>query len=174
MIDTDTNIILIGMPWSGKSTTGVLLAKALARPFLDTDVVIQSREKRTLQQIIDEDGTDALQALEERYALGLTCRGYVVATGGSIVYSHAAMTHLKRNGWCIYLQLSLAAVAARATCIEYRGLVRAPGQTLEALYAQRVPLYMQYADLTVDCEGLSQDDVLQALLRVTQATPANR
>ena len=165
----DKNIILIGMPWSGKSTTGVLLAKALARPFLDTDVVIQAREGRALQQIIDREGTDALRRLEERYALQLSCKKHVVATGGSIVYSQPAMEHLKRDGFCVYLYLSHASVAARATHIEYRGLVRAPGQSLEELYEERTPLYRRYADVTVDCEGLSQDQALEALLSLVVA-----
>lgn len=162
--DTLPNIVLIGMPWSGKSTTGVLLAKALARPFLDTDVLIQAREGRTLQDIIDSEGAEVLRRKEERHILSLRCRGHVLATGGSVVYSARAMCHLKRHGRCYYLQLSLDAVESRATNIDYRGLVREPGQNLADLYALREPMYRLHADEILDCEGLGQEDVLQLLL----------
>lgn len=157
------NIVLIGMPWSGKSTTGVLLAKTLAMPFVDTDVLIQAREKRTLQEIIDRDGPAALRDIEERNILELQCRGHVVATGGSVVYSEPAMNHLKHCGTCLYLQIPLETVQARATRIDFRGLVREPGQSLADLYAEREPLYRRYADEIINCEGLSQEDVLLAL-----------
>lgn len=160
------NIVLIGMPWSGKSTTGVLLAKALAMPFVDTDVLIQAQDGRRLQEIIDSEGADALRRIEERYILQLECRGHVIATGGSVVYSDAAMQFLKREGRCYYLRLPLSTVQARATNIEFRGLVREPGQGLADLYAQREPLYCRYADILLECEGLDQEGVLRRLLEV--------
>ncbi len=80
-----------------------------------------------------------------------------------MVYSDRAISHLKRRGYCVYLRLSLASVAARANNIDFRGLVRAPGQTLADLYAIRAPLYERYADLTVDCEGLHQEAVVRKL-----------
>ncbi len=167
--DAFPNIVLIGMPWSGKSTTGVLLAKALARPFVDTDVLIQAREGRRLQEIIDAGGATALRLIEERYILQLTCRGHVIATGGSVVYSDPAMRHLKQHGRCYYLRLPLATVQTRATNIEFRGLVREPGQSLADLYAQREPLYCRYADVILECEGLDQEEALQRLLGVIES-----
>ncbi len=157
------NLVLIGMPWSGKSTVGVLLAKRLVRAFIDTDVLIQAEGGRTLQAIIDRDGVDAFRRLEERRIVGLDCRGAVIATGGSAVYSAAAMAHLKRGGLCIYLELPLDALAARAQSVDNRGLVRAPGQTLESLYHERRPLYERHADITVPCLGLGHDAVTEAI-----------
>ncbi len=165
----DENLVLIGMPWSGKSTSGVLVAKALARPFLDTDVVIQSEEGCLLQDIVDAGGPAALRALEERHVLALECRGHVIATGGSVVYSDAAMRHVKRGGRCLYLAYPLASLEARATGAETRGLVRFPGQTLADLYDERTPLYEQYADLTLPCEGLGHDEVVAAVLAAIEA-----
>ncbi|HDP36062.1 MAG TPA: shikimate kinase [Candidatus Hydrogenedentes bacterium] len=164
----ETNIVLIGMPWSGKSSVGVVLAKMLARPFLDTDIAIQTGEGRMLQTIIDREGSDALQRIEERYVLGLECRGYVIATGGSVVYSAAAMQHLKTNGCCVYLQLPYPALEARATDIDHRGIVRASGQGLADLYAARIPLYQRYADITVQCDGLNHAETLDALMRAVK------
>ncbi len=167
--DQKSNIILIGMPWSGKSAMGELLAEALDRLFLDMDVAIQSREGCTLQQIIDREGADALWRLEERYALRLSCKNCVIATGGSVVYSQLAMEHLKRDGFCVYLYLPYPSIAERATHIDRRGLVRAPGQSLEELYEERTPRYRRYADATVDCEGLNKGQVLEALLSLVIA-----
>lgn len=171
IINPDSNIILVGMPWSGKSTLGVVLAKLLARPFLDTDILIQTGEKRPLQTIIDQEGANALQKKEEGYVLALNCRGQVIATGGSVVYSHAAISHLKQNGCCIYLQVPLSEIEARATSIEDRGLVRKPGQTLASLYAERTLLYERYADIIVPCEDMNQAEVLEKLMKKITAMP---
>jgi shikimate kinase len=171
LIHADSNIILVGMPWSGKSTMGVVLAKLLARPFLDTDILIQTGEKRALQTIIDQKGANALQQKEEGYVLALNCRGHVIATGGSVVYSIAAIRHLKQNGCCIYLQVPLSEIEARATSIEDRGLVRKPGQTLADLYAERTLLYERYADITIHCESMNQAQVLDELMKRITATP---
>lgn len=164
------NIILIGMPWSGKSTTGVLLAKALAMPFVDTDVLIQASEGKTLQEIINMEGVAAMRQREEQHILALECRGHIIATGGSVVYSDTAMKHLKRSGRCYYLQLPLSVVESRATNIDYRGLVREPGQSLADLYAIREPLYRRYADEILDCNRLDQEGVLERLLAIAAKT----
>lgn len=170
MHDSKDNIILIGMPWSGKSTTGVLLAKALAMPYVDTDVLIQAALGRKLQDIIDADGMDALRRVEEQHLLSLQCRGHVIATGGSVVYSDAAMGHLKKYGRCYYLHLPLTVVESRATNIEYRGLVREPGQSLADLYATREPLYRRFADEILNCGTLDQEGVLALLLAAIKKT----
>ncbi len=161
----DQNIILIGMPGAGKSTVGVLLAKALSRDFVDTDVLIQAAEGRRLQEIIDADGLDEFLALEERHVLALNLHGAVIATGGSVVYSERAMTHLKQHGSTVYLKLPLSHLEARITDMDSRGVVIAPWQNLADLYHERLPLYEAYADRTIDCVGLSHDEVVQAILQ---------
>jgi shikimate kinase len=83
-----SNIVLIGMPGSGKSTVGVILAKLTSLSFLDTDVLIQTSERRPLQEIVDSQGYMALRAIEERILLGIDCKGHVIATGGSAVSPH--------------------------------------------------------------------------------------
>ena len=160
----ERNIVLIGMPGAGKSTCGVLLAKALSRGFLDTDVHIQAEEGRRLQEMIDARGTAEFCRLEERHVLSLSCSGCVIATGGSVVYSPAAMEHLSSSGVVIYLRLPLAALEKRLSDLEVRGVVMAPGQTLRELFAERSPLYRRYAEITIGCESLTHEEVVREII----------
>ena len=162
-ITPEQNVVLIGMPGVGKSTVGVLLAKALSRQFVDTDLVIQAGECRRLQDIIDMDGIATFRALEERYVLMLSCRGDVIATGGSVVYSAAAMEALESRGVVVHLDLPLDILEERIANLDMRGVVRATGQSLADLYEERVPLYRRYADVTVACAGLDHEGVTAAI-----------
>jgi len=130
----ERNLVLIGMPGVGKSTVGVLLAKALSRSFIDTDVYIQAQEGRRLQEIIDTDGLDRFLEIEARHVLSLGCRAHVIATGGSIVYSAEAMTRLKASGIAIYMRLPLPQLIDRLTNLDSRGVVMVRGQTIESLF----------------------------------------
>jgi shikimate kinase len=166
MILPDRNVVLIGMPGAGKSTCGVLLAKVMGRPFIDTDVWIQSLEGCRLQEIIDGRGLAAMRAVEEQRVLELDVRGHVMATGGSVVYSEAAMRHLKAAGEVIFLQVALDLLHHRLGDAAERGIVRAPGQSFADLYAERLPLYRQYADHTIACNGLDHEGVVERVLAV--------
>ncbi|NIA16032.1 MAG: shikimate kinase [Nitrospiraceae bacterium] len=160
----DVNIVLIGMPGVGKSTVGVLLAKALSWDFIDTDVHIQARERRRLQDLIDTEGMGAFRQREETAILSIDCRHHVIATGGSAVYGAEAMRHLKSSGIVVYLFLPLDPLQARVTNLDSRGVVMAPGQTFAELFEERRPLYERYADVTVDCTGLNHDEVVARVL----------
>ncbi len=168
-MDEQSNIVLIGMPGVGKSTVGVLLAKAMSRSFMDTDVRIQSREGRPLQEMLDAEGPARFCEVEERYVLSLQCRACVIATGGSVVYSPAAMAHLKASGVVVHLDLPFASLEERLADLGARGVVMASGQTLGGLFEERQPLYRQYADLTIKCEGLDHE---QVVARIAQALAA--
>jgi shikimate kinase len=158
------NIILIGMPGAGKSTLGVLLAKALGYDFLDTDVMLQTHEGRLLQQILDDEGPDGFCELESRYLSALAVKGCVVATGGSVVYGDATMRHLNSIGIAVYLQLSLAELLPRLDNFDIRGVVRRSGQTLSDLYDERVPLYERYADLTIPSGGDDHESIVSQIV----------
>lgn len=145
------NVTLIGMPGSGKSTVGVLLAKLLGYQFLDVDLLIQEREGALLQEILDLRGTAAFLDAEEAAVRSLDCRRTVIAPGGSAVCREGAALHLKGLGPVVYLQVSLEELTRRVQNLSTRGIAMEPGQTLADVMAYRAPLYRKYADLIVDC-----------------------
>ena len=147
------NITLIGMPGSGKSTVGVLLAKTLGYRFLDADLLIQQREGALLQDILDQRGVEGFLDVEEDVIRSLDCTGTVIAPGGSAVCRQGAARRLKELGLVVYLHVPLAELERRISNITTRGIAMAPGQTLADVYAIREPLYRKYADLTVDVTG---------------------
>jgi shikimate kinase len=168
-MDSRSNLVLIGLPAAGKSTLGVLLAKRLSFDFLDTDLVMQARGGRRLQAILDADGADAFRRLEEQTVLALEPMRTVIATGGSVVYGERAMEHLRRLGRIIYLYLARAPWQRRLRDLDTRGVVRAPGQSLASLYAEREPLYRRWAEIVVDVGGLAHPDAVERLARAAEA-----
>lgn len=158
------NIILIGMPGSGKSTVGIILAKMMTRPYLDTDILIQLVENRSLQDIVDQDGYMILRDIEERVLLDIDCENHIIATGGSAAYSHKAMAHLKRNGIVVFLDASLDTLRARIHNYETRGLAKRPDQSFSDLFDERFALYSRYADITVDSNKQTQEDVCDTIV----------
>lgn len=145
------NVILIGMPGSGKSTVGVLLAKTMGFDFLDADLLIQKREGLLLQEILDKRGLEAFLSAEEAAIRSINCRRTVIAPGGSAVCRVGGMKHLKNLGPLIYLRVPMRELVRRVTNLSSRGIAMEPGQTLADVMAIREPLYERYADLTVDC-----------------------
>lgn len=156
------NITLTGMPGSGKSTIGVLLAKALGYSFVDVDLLIQEREGALLQEILDSRGTQAFLEAEEAAVLSLDCRHTVIAPGGSALCREKAAFHLKGLGPVIYLNVSLEDLTRRIQNMAQRGIAMEPGQTLADVLAFRDPLYRKYSDLVVDCpHGQRLDQTVQ-------------
>lgn len=144
---------MIGMPGSGKSTVGVLLAKALGCLFTDVDLLISHKAKKPLQRILDEDGLEAFLALEEEVGSRLCAENTVIATGGSMVISDKAMRHLKTLGTVVYIDVPFEEIERRVTNIKTRGIVFHPNETLADVYRERKPLYERWADLTVKVEA---------------------
>lgn len=159
------NIILIGMPASGKSTAGVLLAKTVGYGFIDTDLLIQNEQKSLLCDIIAAKGAEEFIKIEENVLSDLWAERCVVATGGSAVYGERAMRHLQEIGTVVYLKLGEKTIEKRLKNIVLRGVVmRRSGETVADLYAERVPLYEKYADITVDCEGKDAEQTVHAII----------
>ena len=157
------NLILIGMPGCGKSTVGVVLAKALGMDFIDSDLVIQKTTGKRLSQIIDESGDEGFRKVENRVNAQLEADNSIIATGGSVVYGEEAMRHLKAIGTIIYLKLSYASIEDRLGDLHARGVTIQPGWTLRDLYNERCPLYERWADVTIDCEELRLREVVAEL-----------
>jgi shikimate kinase len=145
------NLVLIGMPGAGKSTVGVLLAKALKMPFVDTDLLIQRQENSYLQELIEKNGIGGFIKIEERVVMELDLTNHVIATGGSVIYSRAAIDHLRSGGVLFFLHSKMYQLERRLKNIKTRGIAMQPGQSVAALYEERLPLYKKYADVEIDC-----------------------
>lgn len=158
------NIILIGMPGVGKSTVGVILAKILGYHFIDSDLVIQHQEQRLLKEIIEQEGIDGFLAIENQVNAGIRTEKAIIATGGSAVYGKEAMEHFQQTGTIIYLKLEFEELRKRLGDIKNRGVVVREGQTLHDLYAERIPLYEKYADITIDEAGKNPEETIAAII----------
>ncbi len=160
-----TNLVLIGMPASGKSSVGVILAKLIGYDFIDTDILIQRSEKKRLSEIIREVGVDGFLEVEARVNGSVEADHCVIATGGSAVYSEEAMRHLKKIGHIMYLKVDYETIRKRLGNIRQRGVALREGQTLRDLYDERVVLYEKYADTVVEEKG-EVEDVVVAILKL--------
>ncbi len=147
------NIILIGMPGCGKSTVGVVLAKAMGYRFLDSDLVIQEKDGRLLSEIIDEEGLDGFNRIENEINSQINAEKTVIATGGSVIYGKEAMQHLKSIGVVVYIDLPYAEIEKRLGDLHNRGVSIKDGQTLMDLFDERLPLYKKYADIIISEKG---------------------
>ena len=162
------NIILIGMPGSGKSSLGVVLAKKIGFGFIDSDLVIQQREGMTLERIIEKHGDAGFIQIENEVNCSISTHHTVIATGGSAVYGKEAMEHLRQIGTVIYLKLDYADIDRRLSDIKGRGVVLKDGQTLKDLYDERVVLYEKYADITIAEDGLNVEQTIEKIVAQIQ------
>ena len=158
------NIVLIGMPASGKSTVGVILAKILGMDFVDTDILIQKINGQRLNEIIDTQGVDAFLDIEEKALLSLNISNTVIATGGSAIYSKKGMESLKKTSKAVYLKVSKQEIFARLKDIRERGVVLIDDQSMDDMYLERTKLYEKYADITVSEDGHSIEETVQAII----------
>ncbi|MGN1097410.1 MAG: shikimate kinase [Clostridia bacterium] len=159
-----SNIVMIGMPGSGKSTVGVVLAKNMGMDFVDVDLVICRLNGGNLQEIVDRNTHEEFLRLEGQAAMTLGCENSVIATGGSMVYSETAMEYLKSMGTVVYIKVPLEDLSGRITNMETRGIAFKPGETLADLYGQRIPLYEKWAEITV--ESTNSDRIEDVALRI--------
>lgn len=159
------NIILIGMPASGKSTIGVILAKFIRYDFLDTDLVIQRETGHSLSELLAAHGVDGFCAIENEICAHVAAEHTIIATGGSAVYGEDAMRHFKEIGTVVYLRTSLRDLRRRLGDLEQRGVALKDGMTLRDLYNERIPLYERYADITVDETHKRREEIVQEIIR---------
>lgn len=157
----DKPVSLIGFPGSGKSTVGVLLAKQTGLDFVDTDLLIQAREHATLAEIIAASDHLNLRRIEEEVLLAMDLHPAVISTGGSVVYSPAIMARLSRETTVVYLRACLETVEYRISLAPDRGIASAAHQTLADIYAERIPLYERYAELSVDVDASVPEAIAQ-------------
>lgn len=154
------NIVLIGMPGSGKSTVGVILAKVLGYEFIDSDIVIQHREGMLLHEILKTKGLDGFLEIEGEVNASINVDNSVIATGGSAVYSEKAMKHFKGQSTIVYIKLSYETLVSRLGDLRERGVALKDGMTLKELYEERCPLYERYADVVVEPQDLTVEQTM--------------
>lgn len=159
------NVILIGMPASGKSSIGVVLAKRTGRRFIDGDLVIQEQTGKLLKDLIAEYGDEGFRGIEDRICAGISAEEAVIAPGGSVVYGKNAMAHFREIGTIVYLKLPYTVIRKRLGSLKARGVTMKKGQTLKQLYDERVRLYEKYADVVIEEAGLSTRQTVEAIVR---------
>lgn len=162
------NIILIGMPGAGKSTVGVLLAKAMNYNFIDTDIIIQNKNGRKLYEIINDRGIDYFIQLENETLQSVDVSNSIIATGGSAVFGQEAMKHLSEIGTIVYIRLSCEEILRRVHNIKTRGIAMKKGETMEDVYAERVPLYEKYAEIVVDAENTTIEECVEWIISAVE------
>lgn len=160
------NVIFIGMPASGKSTVGVVVAKRLGYEFIDTDLLIQKQEKKLLKEIIAEVGNEGFLKIENQVNRDVNAENAVISPGGSVVYCKEAMEHFKEIGTIIYLKVSYDTINRRISNAKNRGVVLKEGQTLRDLYDERTKLFEQYADYVVSEEGLELEETIDKVMEL--------
>ena len=160
------NIIFIGMPASGKSTIGVVIAKRLGYDFIDTDLLIQKQENRLLKEIIADVGNDGFLAIENQINRDVEAEHAVISPGGSVIYCKEAMEHFKKIGTIVYLKVSFETINRRISSAKNRGVVLKEGQTLRDLYEERTKLFERYADYTISEDGLDLEETIDKVLEL--------
>ena len=145
------NIVLIGMPGTGKSVVGRALAERLRYDFVDVDdLIVEAAGEKTLADVLRKRGVNDFLSLESEVAGTLDKENTVIATGGSVVLSDKAMQHLKENGVAVWLETPLSQISERMPDdLADRGIAAPANMTLRDIYEEREGLYAKYADLIV-------------------------
>lgn len=147
------NIVLVGMPGSGKSTVGKALAEAMGRPLLDTDALIVEAAGSPIPEIFATDGEEVFRTLEtEAVKKAGMMSGAVIATGGGVVTRERNYAPLSQNGKIVFIHRDLDKLPVK-------GRPLSQTHPLEEMYAKRLPMYKAFADLEADNNGGVEDTV---------------
>ena len=155
--------VLVGMPASGKSTVGVPLAGLLGVPFVDPDRLIESGEGKPLGAVGAGPDRAGFLAIEERYNLAVPAAPSVIAPGGSVIYSAAALARYRSFATVVWLDVPVAELTRRLGCLKDRAVVIAPGMTLHDLAEERRPLLAAAAHHRVPTAGRGPDAVAREI-----------
>ncbi|MEI6578856.1 MAG: shikimate kinase, partial [Eubacteriales bacterium] len=159
-----TNIVLTGMPGSGKTTVGKLIAKQIKKIFVDTDALIEEKEGLIIPEIFEKNGEAYFRNLETQVISKIGKeKGQVISTGGGAVLRYENYLNLKQNGFIIFLQRDIKS-------LESKGRPLSAGfEAIEKLYEKRLPLYHAYCDMEIDCNCTPEivaQKVLQAFVEI--------
>jgi shikimate kinase len=139
------SISLIGMAGAGKSTVGRELAKILHFRLIDSDVLIEEQQGKSLQNILDDEGYIRLREIENSVLKNLYFKEIILSTGGSAVYSDEAMKHIQQNSKVIFLDVPFSEILERVPSFLDRGFAKAPSQSIEDAFEERQELYNKYS-----------------------------
>lgn len=168
------NLIFIGMPASGKSTVGIVVAKRLGMKFIDTDLLIQEQEKKLLREIIAEVGDEGFLKIENQVNRDVKAENAVISPGGSVIYCEEAMKHFKETGLVIFLDASYQTIKKRIKNPKKRGVVLKEGQTLRNLYDERTPYFKKYADIIVNEDGREIEETIERVIEIVEERRAKK
>ena len=161
-----TNIALIGMPGAGKSTVGQLLAEQLGMHFCDTDQLIEHTQQTSLQHILDNQGFERLRAIEEQTILDHQFENTIIATGGSAIYGTNGIAYLQSCAVLFYLHASTSSLTERINNWGNRGIACPESQTFDDLFAERVPLYREYADYLIETDNTDEAQITERIIHL--------
>ena len=160
------NITLIGMSGAGKSFIGKKVAETTGLAFIDIDAELENEQQMTLRRMIEAWGDERFIEEETRLVIERTTGkdSMLISTGGSIIYSPLAMSHLRNISGVVYLKAPTGAIIERIANLERVGrLVGIRGRSLEDLIAERLPLYEKYAHHIVDAGTLTIEETVAAV-----------
>lgn len=157
------NIILIGMPGTGKSTVGKLLSEVLGYEFIDTDSLIIERTGKTPKHLVEERGREYFIKIQDEVVQEINPKNSVISTGGGLIHSDTAMKHLTHIGIIVFLNTSFQTIEERMD--PSRKLVRTGG-SLKELYNERTPLYNKYANMVIDCDDTEPQVICRKIIEI--------
>jgi len=157
------NIVLMGMPSSGKSTKGKSIAEILGMDFIDTDEMIKEKAGADPAELVKRYGREYFLKIQDRIVSELNVENTVIATGGGIIYSEGAMERLNKLGTVIFLDVPLDIIEKRVD--SRRKLSGREGGSLHDLFVERQPLYRKYADIIIDCERMESEEIVRKVIK---------
>lgn len=161
------NIVLIGMPGTGKTTVGQEISKMTGLKFVDTDDLLKARCQMVLKNFVAEKGTEAFFELQRRVICEINYENLVIATGGGVVMDNDTMTHLRKIGDIVYLNTPIDVLEKRLD--PNRRLARNVGESFRDVFNKRQPLYEKYSDSIIDCRGKDVSQVTKEIYEIIKA-----
>lgn len=155
------NIVLIGMPMSGKTTLGKMLAKAFNKEFVDIDKKIVEKENKTINEIFEKHGEEYFRRIEiDMYYEYSKKNGLIISTGGGIVKNKESIDRLKENGFVIFVDRKLEKMVIN----QNRPLAKSK-KDVEKLFHERYNLYLNYSDKRITNNGSKK----RAIINIVEA-----
>ncbi len=163
-----SNVALIGMMGSGKSTVGRLIAQKSGLDFVDLDEYLELKAGKSISAIFEEFGEPYFRDFESRIVQEIVAKkGRIISCGGGVVEKESNMDLLKKSSYVVYLSATAEQLYHRLVQSHERPLLKVldPRQKLEEIYLRRRPLYEKYADLILETEGKSPYTVADELMQ---------